>query len=46
MQSRAITKFPRDERQDGPQSALAYWGTGLGGIAVMLVICFFAGLRL
>lgn len=45
MQTQAITTHSRRAMQDEPQSALAYWGSGLTGIAVMLVVCFFAGLR-
>jgi hypothetical protein len=45
MQTHAITKLPRSQMQDEPQSALTYWGSGIAGIAVMLVVCVFAGLR-
>ena len=39
------TPSPRRPRQDEPQSALAYWGTGFAGIAFMLLVCVLAGLR-
>lgn len=45
MQTQAITKLSRGRVHDEPQSALAYWGTGFAGIALMLAVCFFAGLR-
>jgi hypothetical protein len=45
MQTHAVTRLPRGQMQDEPQSALAYWSKGLAGITVMLVVCFFAGLR-
>lgn len=45
MQTNAVTQLSRSHAQDEQPSALAYWGTGFAGIAVMLVICFFAGLR-
>lgn len=45
MKTHAIAKLPRARVQDEPQSALAYWGVGFAGIAVMLAMCFLAGLR-
>lgn len=45
MQNHPVHKLARGRVQDEPQSALSYWGTGLGCIAAMLAICIFAGLR-
>ncbi len=45
MQVHAVTQLSRRRRQDEPQSALSYWGTGLACIAAMLAVCLFAGLR-
>lgn len=44
MQPTTIER-PRGRMQDEPMSALAYWSSGFAGIAVMLAMCFLAGLR-
>lgn len=45
MQTQAIPRLPRRKMQDDQPSALAYWGTGFVGIALMLAVFFVAGLR-
>lgn len=46
MQIHAVTQLPRRRAQDEPQSALAYWGTGIACIGAMIMICLLAGLQL